>query len=154
MSNNDLNENSGDSIHEIIENLSFQISKQIDEIRSLKDRIQKLEQIFDTEPKVISKKISVREFFLSKKPKNDIQKTLLICYFLEKQEGLSLINIKDIEQGFRNAKEKTPDNINYKVYMNIRKGFMMETNEKKDNLKSWVLTNSGEKFVENEFNEA
>ena len=57
-------------------------------------------------------------------------------------------NTKDLAEGFRSAKEPPPTNMNDKVNLNIRKGHMMEAKEKKDKSKAWVLTNSGEKFVE------
>jgi len=57
-------------------------------------------------------------------------------------------NARDLANGFRLAKEPPPTNINAKVDLNIGKGHMMEAKEKKDKFKAWVLTNSGEKFVE------
>jgi hypothetical protein len=62
-------------------------------------------------------------------------------------------NVKDLEGGFRAAKEKVPLNINDKINMNTKKGMMMEADEKKDNFTAWVLTNKGEKFVKNDFKE-
>ena len=95
----------------------------------------------------MNKKISIKEFILAKQPKDDIQKTLIIGYFFEKNEGITSFNIKDLTNGFERAKEKIPTNINDKVNKNISKGYIMSTKEKKDNLVAWVLTNSGEKFV-------
>jgi len=56
-----------------------------------------------------------------------------------------------LEEYFKKAKEKPPLNINNKVNANIKKGYMMEVDEKKDNLKCWCLTNSGIEFCENNF---
>ena len=114
-----------------------------------KRRIQRLEKLFESEPIKTKKQISMKDFILSKKPKNDVEKTLVIGYYLENFRDMSSFNAKDLEDGFREAKEKVPTNINYKVIKNIEKGFMMEAKEKKDNLKAWVLTSTGERFVEN-----
>jgi len=114
-------------------------------------RIAKLENSFVSKPPTIEKKLSIKEFILSKNPGNGIQKTLTMAYYLEKYEGLSSFNVKDLEKGFHDAKESAPENINYKVIVSIQKGYMMESKEKKDNLKAWNLTNSGEKFVESDF---
>lgn len=94
------------------------------------------------------KKLSIKEFILTKKPGDDVQKTLVIGYYLEHLEGMDKFNTKDLAEGFRSAKEPPPTNINDKVNMSIRKGHMMEAKEKKDKSKAWVLTNSGEQFVE------
>lgn len=120
-----------------------------DEFQNLVDRVKKLENSFQSKPDVLKKELSIKEFILSKTPKDDIQKTLVIGYYLEKYNDFSSFNSKDLEDGFRVAKEKVPDNVNYKAIKNIEKGYMMEAKEKKDNLKAWNLTNSGEHFIEN-----
>jgi hypothetical protein len=94
------------------------------------------------------KKLSVKEFLLTKKSTDNVQRTLAIGYYLEHFESMDRFNVRDLADGFRSAKEPLPTNINDKVNMNIRKGYMMETKEKKDKSKAWVLTSSGEKFVE------
>ena len=96
------------------------------------------------------KKLSVKEFILSKKPKNDIQKTLVVGSYLEKYEGLDCFNREDLENGFRSAKETVPSNINVDVNENIRKGYFAEAREKKDKLTTWYVTNLGEECVEME----
>ncbi len=114
-------------------------------------RILQLESLFNDKPEAVKKKISVKEFIISKRPKDDIQKTLAIGYYLEKYERVASFNAKELESCFGNAKESVPKNINYKVIKNIEKAYMAEAKDKKDNLKAWYLTNSGEKYVENDF---
>ena len=99
------------------------------------------------------KKLSVKEYLLTRKPSDDVQRTLVIGYYLEHFESMESYNVRDLANGFRSAKEPPPLNINDKVNVNIRKGHMMEAKEKKDKSKAWVLTNSGEKFVEGEMPE-
>ena len=99
------------------------------------------------------KKLSIKEFILTKKPGDDVQKTLVVGYYLEHFESMDRFNARDLSDGFRSAKEPLPTNINDKVNLNIGKGYMMEAKEKKDKFKAWVLTNSGEKFVEEELPE-
>ena len=120
-------------------------------LKEHEERISKLESLFKKEPETVKKIISIKEFILSKKPKNDVQKTLTIGYYLEKYENLSSFNVKDLEKVFIAAREKVPKNIGDKVQLNIKKGHMMEFKEKKDNIKAWTLTNSGEKHIESDF---
>ncbi len=114
-------------------------------------RISKLEALSETKPEPIAKKFSIKEFLLSKKPKDYPSKTLAIAYYLEKYEKLPSFNAKDVEKGFRLAREPLPKNINDNVNKNISKGYIMEAPEKKDNLTAWVLTSSGEIYVESSF---
>lgn len=98
-----------------------------------------------------TKKLSIKEFILSKKPETDLDKALVIGYYLEKNDDCSPFNVKDIENGFRNAKETPPKNINDAINKNIGKGFMMEAKGKKDSKMAWELTNLGEQCVESGF---
>lgn len=131
------------------------MSTEVSEIRKkLEDhegRIARLEKLFQTKHEKIKKKFSTREFILSKKPKSEMEKTLAVGYYLEKYEGSTSFNVKDLESGFRRAKEKIPRNIDYEVIRNNQKGYMMEAEEKKENRKAWYLTNSGMEYVEHNF---
>lgn len=100
-----------------------------------------------------AKKLSVKEFILLKKPSGDVQKALAIAYYLEKNEDMRSFNVGDLAHYFQLAKESTPQNLNDKINMNIKKGHVMEAKEKKENKKAWVITNTGEQFVENNFKE-
>ncbi|MGB3906792.1 MAG: hypothetical protein WBB22_17945 [Anaerolineae bacterium] len=114
-------------------------------------RISDLEAVLQKKPHVRSKPLSIKEFILQKKPRNDVQKALAIGFYLEQYEDYSSFNVTDLADGFRAAKERVPDNVGDKVQKNIRNGHMMVAKEKKDNLTAWTLTNSGEEYVENDF---
>ena len=109
-------------------------------------RITELESKFQSEPEVTEKPISLKEFLISKNPKGAVNKTLVIAYYLEKHKGNKNFTVKELESGFREAREKVPKNINDKIYQNIKKGYMDEA-EKKNNRKSYYLTTTGESFV-------
>lgn len=125
---------------------------ELDEIKKILDqhdqRISELEKQTKEKPLMVKKEQSIREFFLSKKPKGDVLKTLWIGYYLEKHEGFQSFNIKDIENGFKLCKEPKPTKLSDKIFQNCKRGFMMDCKEKKDKLKAWVLTNTGEGYVE------
>jgi len=97
------------------------------------------------------KKKSIKEFILEMKPKNDVEKTLVIGHYLEQYGGMESFNTDDLKKGFRAAKETLPGNVNDKVNLNIKAGYIMEAEEKKESKKAskkaWVLTNKGEMFV-------
>jgi hypothetical protein len=99
----------------------------------------------------VARKMSIKEFLLEGGASDDVQKTLAIGYFLETHETMTSFNKEDLEKGFRAAKEPVPANINDKVNMSIKQGHMTEAGEKKNSLKAWVVTNSGEKYLQNGF---
>jgi hypothetical protein len=98
------------------------------------------------------KKLSIKELLRSKRPKTDVQKVLAIGYYLEKHEGMLSFNVNDVNDGFSSAKEPEPSNTQAFINQNIKNGHIMGIKEKKDKKKAYVLTNSGEEFVENDFN--
>ena len=111
-------------------------------------RISGLESLFRSEKVPSSKKISIKEFLLQIRPQGDVEKSLCVAYYLEKHGDLDSFTIKEIETAFREAKEPVPKNINYKVIKNIEKELMMDSEQKKNGLKTWNLTSKGERYVE------
>ena len=95
------------------------------------------------------KKLSAKEFLINKKLKSETNKTLSLGYYLEYIEDMKSFNVDDLIKIFQLAKEKRPQNVHDTVNKNIIRGFLMEVGEKKDSKKAWVLTTSGENFVEN-----
>jgi len=135
------------SIEEVLETIKKQLQDH-------EQRISKLEGIAPQKPLILDKKLSIKEFILAKNPDNFQKKILAIGYYLEKTEGFSSFNVKDLEEGFRSAKEPLPKNINDNANKLIGKGFMMEDKKKKDDLTTWTLTSSGERYVERNFEES
>lgn len=122
-----------------------------DIIKKLEDherRISKLEGMPEKKFAGEEKRLSVKEFILVKKPRNAVQKALVIGYYLEYLAGQESFNVKGLGEGFRLAKETPPKNMNDTVNVNIKNGHMMLAREKRDNLTAWIITNTGEKFVD------
>lgn len=130
------------------------VEEMLDAIKSQLENHEKRIAYLETRPEdkggTTTKKLSIREIFISKKPKTDVDKTLVVGYYLENFQNCTSFNISDIEVGFRSAKEPPPININDAVNKNIRKGFIMSANEKKNNKQAWVLTNLGIQYVDND----
>jgi hypothetical protein len=128
---------------------------QIEKILQMhEERIKRLESITSDSSNSIkneNKELSIKEFMLDKQPKGSYQIGLAIGYFLEKNRGIVSFDIDDLESGFREAKEPLPKNMSDLAYKNTKSGLFMETKEQKNNKKSWVLTNTGERLVMNCF---
>ncbi len=118
-------------------------------LKNHEKRLSELEGLFRKSTPVI-KPLSIREFLNEKNPNSDTDKTLAMGYYLEKYKGLTPFNKNDLKKIFIEAREKIPLNINDKINLNIRKGYIMEVGEK-EGFKAFQLTNSGEKYVENNF---
>jgi hypothetical protein len=129
---------------------------EIEEIRKILQehdkRITDLEKRSSTHPPEDQKELTVREFMIQQNPKNDVQKSLLIGYYLENFRGISPFNLNDLKTVFNKAKEPLPPNLNDKVNMNIAKGYLAEADEKKDSKKAWFVTQTGKKAVEDGLN--
>jgi len=142
--------------------MAMEIEKMLQEIlasvKGLDARVAELEKRATT-PSTMSaapsapavRKQSIKEFLIGKAPSGGVQTTLAIAYYLETEQGITPFNKEDLERGYRAAKEAVPKNINDKVGMCIANGYMMEAEAKKDSLKAWVITRTGEQVVEKGF---
>lgn len=114
------------------------------------NRIKKLEELLiqnkESNLKFKEKPLSLKEFLLSKNPTNDVARTIMIAYFLEKYNNLEEWLPKDIVEGFKSAKESVPGNISDKIQKGVHKGLIMLSNKG-----HYKLTNSGDAKVENGF---
>ena len=110
-------------------------------VRALEDRLR------DSPVGFGQKKESISEFVRALSPGSDVEKTLVIAYFLEHVEGIAPFNARDIEDGYLRAKEPRPGNVNETVNKNIRKGYLMEMKTLKNGMKAWSVTNSGDSHV-------
>ena len=99
-----------------------------------------------------SKRVSAKEFLMTKRVQSELQRVVALAFYLERQEGLASFNVADLENAFRSARERVPKNMNDAVNKNIARGFLMEAAEKKDSKKAWQLTATGERFVDTEMN--
>jgi len=131
--------------------MSEEVVKIRKKLEEHEERISKLEKLLQTKKEVMKKRLSIKEFILQKKPRNDVQRALAISYYLENYEGFSCFNSKDIGKGFREAREKVPTNVADKIQQSIAKGYMMKADEEKDGKIAYVLTNTGVRFIESGF---
>lgn len=133
---------------------SFMDITQIEEmLKKHEQRITKIERqlVGNNLAALPVKRKSIKEFILEKKPKGSRQIGVAIGYYLERYENKSSFTVNDLEQGFHDAKEPAPSNINDLTYKNTKNGLFMETKKTENGLKSWTLTNTGEKLVERNF---
>lgn len=129
-------------------------------ITELEMRVLKLEQAQSSRTGTLEnynsnseKKLSIREFINSINPKNNVERVLSIAYYKETFDSVSPFTAKDIADGFKDAKEPVPNNINLPIFYNVQKGYLMENNSPESKLKSWELTNTGIKVMKERTNE-
>lgn len=124
-------------------------------IQGLEKRISELESRLNGEKTVkaddkASKTQSVREFLLTKKLSTANEHTLALGYYVEQLSGQGFFSADDIKAAYRSAKLLGPKNVNDTINQNIIKGFVMESGLADQPVKTWVLTASGEDYVEKE----
>jgi len=120
--------------------------KELDErLTELEQRLVNLEGTNQTLPSPSrTKEIAPREFLDGYKLANDVDCVLAFGFFLEHYRGQAMFNVDDLRGLFSASKLKSPQNINDKINLNIKKGNVMDAPEKKDNKKAWTLTGKGE----------
>lgn len=130
-----------------------------DEITRLKERVTALEARLGALSSAeieqsANKKMSIREFLNLYQPKTANDHGLVLGYYIETVEGQGYFNTDDLKRAFQSAKVIPPKNLNDMVNKNISKGFMMVNAEVNSGKLSWILTNTGEKQLEEGFSKA
>jgi len=95
----------------------------------------------------VAKPLSAREFLSSRAAEAAVDKALVIAVWLERN-GTAGLTTSEISSGFEAAKEPLTSNPSDLLYQNGRRGFMAPNRGKKGGAKTWYVTTSGEKFVE------
>jgi len=67
--------------------------------------------------------------------------------------GDGLTTVEDFQDAYSNARVKAPQNFSDVLGKCIRKGYAVESKDKKDGKKAWQITPSGEKYVEDEISQ-
>ena len=119
-------------------------------------RIKKIESMIAQKAQTgskVEKKISIGEFLAEKKPSDDVQRTAVFAYFLDKYEEQENFNSGDILNCFVKSRSKKPANVNDKINHCIKNGWVSEHTQKKNDKKSFYLTQAGTIAVENDFKE-
>lgn len=109
----------------------------------------KFEEATEKGESQLDKGLSLAEFVKQKDPKSHGDKILTFGYFLEKYKGYRFFNLDDIDKCYKDARIPKTKNFSPYITQLIREGFIMDSEQKKDNKKAWVLTNKGSQYVEN-----
>lgn len=117
-------------------------------ISSLEQRVSLLEERLTDRPLPHNRKsLSITEVLRASKAKTDVEKVLVIGYYMEKFGGRQNFTVKELSDQFLLAKEQQPSNLNQSVNQNILKGFLMEWPTKREGQKCWGVTSSGDERV-------
>ncbi len=120
-----------------------------DEFNNILARVEKLEkESRSPNSSTASKAESIREFFLKKQPKNDIEKTICVVYFLEMVKGeTDGLTTSEVRNGIQQAREKVPTNVSQDLIFCTEKGWI-DLLRKEKGKAYWTITNTGIDFVE------
>lgn len=129
-------------IRTFLENIEQRLSRIEESLKTSDPNVPKSQSLI-----VPAKSSSAREFILKHSPSDDNQRTLVLGAYIE-EGGQQSFTAEDLKRVFREARLKLPANINDKVNKNIAKGYLMD-GDVVDGKKSWMLTMTGQMFIEN-----
>jgi len=113
-------------------------------LKEVEQRIARLENRFSqtTGPPEIKEK-AINEFIREIGPTKNVDKVLAVGYFLEINDGLRNFNISDLRKGISRAGESEPTNVSDVCNRLVKTAFFKVSKEKKDDMKTWELTQTG-----------
>jgi len=88
--------------------------------------------------------------FLDQKgnPSKHTDSMAVFAYWLFKVKKMKSFNVKDIIDCYNKTRKAKPSNPNQIINENVKRRIFAEASEKKDGLKAWVITRTGEEYVE------
>lgn len=98
-----------------------------------------------------TKQLSIQEILRDRKPTNDVERALLLGYYIEAHKGNQSFTAKEISACFKEAREPVPQNVPDKILMNVKKGWIMTTGSKRDGAQEYTLTNTGLQIAQQGF---
>ena len=88
--------------------------------------------------------------FLDQKgnPSKHTDAMTVFAYWLFKVEKMESFNVKDIISCYDKTRKAKPSNPNQIINQNVARHVFAEAPSEKDSLKAWVITRTGEEYVE------
>lgn len=81
-------------------------------------------------------------------PSRHTDSIAVFAYWLFKIEKMSSFNAQDILNCYEKTRKPKPSNVNQIINQNVATHIFAEASEKKDGIKAWVITRTGEEYVE------
>lgn len=91
---------------------------------------------------------SIASFLNGKKFSNDVELVMGVGYYIECIEKNGSFTSKDVENKLTEARKAKPGNISLALSQNIKKGYLRECKDKKDNLKAYSVLGEGIEWCE------
>lgn len=81
-------------------------------------------------------------------PQKHTEVVAVFAYWLFKVENMESFNVKDIVNCYDKTRKAKPSNPNQIINTNVASHLFAEAGEKKEGYKAWVITRTGEEYVE------
>ena len=124
----------------------------VTQLQALEKRVSALEKALSSDEKTLAsnkkeKSLSIREFINQLKPSTANDVAIVIGYYHEVLKEAGFFTNEDLKMGFSQAKMIAPKNISDVIAKNAKKGYIMPHSEQSGRTKEWVLTNTGEEYI-------
>ena len=94
---------------------------------------------------------NLNEFLAAKGPKTHVDRLTAIAYHSLHSGDEAGVTVDEVLDGYARARVTKPKNIHDLVAHCVRRGFLIEAASRKDGVKAWVITPTGETYVEKSF---
>lgn len=119
------------------------------EIDDLRDRVEQLEGLIEDDPERVDDAPTLSTFVTEAEPSAHPERALLVAYYLEEYGGQEEFTTSDIEDGYVDARMKTPVNLSDTLGTCDNKGWLLETGtEEGGQARLRRLTNDGVQAAE------
>jgi hypothetical protein len=92
---------------------------------------------------------NLNEFLAAKAPKSHVDRLAAIAYYSWHSGDELGVTVEEILEGYTRSRTPKPKNVHDVVGQCVRRGFLIESESRKDGAKAWIITPTGEAYVAN-----
>lgn len=133
-------------IDDRIERVEQRVEYMDQRLKAIEQRLLTNEQ---TKGTFLEKRLSLNEFVLANKPKDDIERVLLVFYYREAMENHSSSGTKEIRETLVEAKQPLPANLSMCISRLVRRGWIQKIKNANGKTDSFELTGTATRQIQN-----
>lgn len=91
--------------------------------------------------------VQIAEFLAAVRADSHPNRVVAVAYYHHKRQPNRGVTTRDLQEAYQRARAKRPQNFPDVIASCVRRGYLIE-GAKRDGMKTWVITQSGERHVE------
>ena len=94
---------------------------------------------------------NLNEFLASVSPKSHVDRTTAMAFYSFRSGDDTGVTVEEVLDAYGRVRVAKPKNIHDVIAQCVKRGLLIESGSRKEGVKAWVVTPTGERYVQNDF---